>query len=156
MKALIVKPGPMKKILDGSKSWEIRRGRCHIRGLIGLIESGSGEVVGVADLADCIGPLKREQHTGQLSNSQFVNGFGSFGGEEFFSYLNISDSLHRTGGPEWDTWNRNIKTKMLKLQNEDGTWAGHHCITGRAAVTSAAILTLLAERDPVALSVNTK
>jgi len=94
--------------------------------------------------------------TGQLSNSQFVNGFGSFGGEEFFSYLNISDSLHRTGGPEWDTWNRDIKAKMLKLQNEDGTWAGHHCITGRVAVTSAAILTLLAERDPVALSVNTK
>jgi len=94
--------------------------------------------------------------TGQLSNSQFVNGFGSFGGEEFFSYLNISDSLHRTGGPEWETWNRDIKAKMLKLQNEDGTWAGHHCITGRVAVTSAAILTLLAERDPVALSMNTK
>ena len=29
-------------------------------------------------------------------DAQFVNGFGSFGGEEFFSYLNISDSLHRT------------------------------------------------------------
>ena len=94
--------------------------------------------------------------TGQLSNSQFVNGFGSFGGEEFFSYLNISDSLHRSGGPEWDTWNRDIKAKMLKLQNEDGTWAGHHCITGRVAVTSAAILTLLADREPVALSTNTK
>ena len=78
------------------------------------------------------------------------------GGEEFFSYLNISDSLHRSGGPEWETWNRDIKAKMLKLQNQDGTWAGHHCITGRVAVTSAAILTLLSDRDPVALSVNTK
>lgn len=67
MKALIVKPGPMKKILDGSKSWEIRRGRCNIRGLIGLIESGSGAVVGVAHLADCIGPLKREQ---RIQNAQ--------------------------------------------------------------------------------------
>jgi hypothetical protein len=88
--------------------------------------------------------------TDQLDNAQFINGFGSFGGEEFFSYLNISDSLHRSGGPEWDKWNRDIKAKMLKLQNEDGTWAGHHCITGRVAVTSAAILTLLAERDAVA------
>jgi hypothetical protein len=69
------------------------------------------------------------------------------GGEEFFSYLNISDSLHRTGGPEWTKWNGNIKAKMLQLQNEDGTWAGSHCITGRVAVTSAAILTLLADRD---------
>jgi hypothetical protein len=94
--------------------------------------------------------------TGQLSNSQFVNGFGSFGGEEFFSYLNISDSLHRSGGPEWETWNRDIKAKMLKLQNEDGTWAGHHCITGRVAVTSAAILTLLADREPVTLPTNSK
>src|SRR5258706_12390130 len=86
--------------------------------------------------------------TGQLSNSQFVNGFGSFGAEGFFSYLNISDSLHRPAVPEWDTWNRDIKAKMLKLQNEDGTWAGHHCITGRVAVTSAAILLLSADREP--------
>jgi len=85
----------------------------------------------------------------QLDSPQFVTGFGSMGGEEFFSYLNISDSLHRTGGPEWQKWNGDIKTRLLKLQNEDGTWAGHHCITGRVAVTSAAILTLLADRDPV-------
>ena len=39
----------------------------------------------------------------QLANGQFVDGFGSMGGEEFFSYLNISDSLRRTGGEEWDT-----------------------------------------------------
>jgi hypothetical protein len=82
-----------------------------------------------------------------LSDTRFVTGFGSMGGEEFFSYLNISDSLHRTGGPEWTKWNGNIKAKMLQLQNEDGTWAGSHCITGRVAVTSAAILTLLADRD---------
>jgi hypothetical protein len=87
----------------------------------------------------------------ELSNPRFVTGFGSMGGEEFFSYLNISDSLHRTGGPEWETWNNDIKSKLLKLQNEDGTWAGHHCITGRVAVTSAAILTLLADRDDVTM-----
>ncbi len=85
--------------------------------------------------------------TGKLSDSRFVTGFGSMGGEEFFSYLNISDSLRRTGGPEWDKWNIEIKTKLVKLQNEDGTWAGHHCITGRVAVTGAAILTLTAERE---------
>jgi hypothetical protein len=90
---------------------------------------------------------KIEAIRGQLSDARFVTGFGSMGGEEFFSYLNISDSLHRTGGAEWEKWNREIKAKILKLQNEDGTWAGHHCITGRVAVTSAAILTLLADRD---------
>ncbi len=87
--------------------------------------------------------------TAQLSNSKFVNGFGSMGGEEFFSYLNISDSLHRAGGEAWNKWNNQIKTQLVRLQNEDGTWAGHHCITGRVAVTGAAVMTLLAERDPV-------
>ncbi len=84
----------------------------------------------------------------QLGSVHYVSGFGSIGGEEFFSYLNISDSLHRTGGPEWEKWNSDIKTKVVKMQNEDGTWAGHHCITGRVAVTSAAILTLLCDREP--------
>ena len=84
--------------------------------------------------------------TGQLRDARFVSGFGSMGGEEFFSYLNISDSLRRTGGPEWNKWNGQIKTQTTRLQNEDGSWAGHHCITGRVAVTSAAILTLAADR----------
>jgi hypothetical protein len=86
--------------------------------------------------------------TSQLSDTKFVTGFGSIGGEEFFSYLNISESLHRTGGPEWKKWSGEMTAKLLKLQNEDGTWAGHHCITGRVAVTSAAILLLTADREP--------
>ena len=87
---------------------------------------------------------------GQLSNDRFVTGFGSIGGEEFFSWINISESLHRTGGPAWEKWNADMKAKLLKIQNEDGTWAGQHCITGRVAVTSAAILLLTADREPPA------
>jgi hypothetical protein len=88
----------------------------------------------------------------QLSDPRFVTGFGSIGGEEFFSYLNISDSLRRAGGPEWERWNGDMKAKILKMQNEDGTWAGHHCITGRVAVTSAAILMLVADREKTFLT----
>jgi hypothetical protein len=94
--------------------------------------------------------------TARLASPQHVMGFGSFGGEEFFSYLNISDSLHRTGGEEWEKWNSDIKAKLVKLQNEDGTWAGHHCITGRVAVTSAAILVMLVDREPVLASSGAK
>jgi len=92
----------------------------------------------------------------QLADPGFVTGFGSIGGEEFFSYLNISDSLHRAGGPEWERWNRDMQAKILKMQNEDGTWAGHHCITGRVAVTSAAILMLVADREKVFLTSSAK
>ena len=82
----------------------------------------------------------------QLASAQFVGGFGSMGGEEFFSYLNISDSMKRIGGDAWPKWHTNITQKILGLQNSDGTWAGHHCITGRVAMTSAAILNLTVDR----------
>ncbi len=85
--------------------------------------------------------------SGKLSDAKFVEGYGSIGGEEFFSYLNISDSLKRTGAKEWSEWSSKITQKILKLQNNDGTWAGHHCITGRVAVTSAAILNLMPDRE---------
>jgi len=83
----------------------------------------------------------------ELSDERVLNGFGSMGGEEFFSYLNVADSLHRTGGNEWTKWNSTMKQKLVSLQNNDGTWAGHHCITGRVAVTSAAILTMQVEKE---------
>jgi hypothetical protein len=83
----------------------------------------------------------------QLASNNFVSGYGSMGGEEFFSYLNISDSLRRTGGEEYTRWHGQITDRILKLQNADGTWAGQHCITGRVATTSAAILNLMPDRD---------
>jgi len=84
---------------------------------------------------------------GKLADTKFLEGYGSIGGEEFFSYLNISDGLKRSGGKEWADWYSKTSEKILKLQNEDGTWAGHHCITGRVAVTSAAILNLTANYE---------
>ena len=87
--------------------------------------------------------------TDLLDSKQFQAGFGSMGGEEFISYMNISDSLIRTGGDTWKKWNADIVERLSKLQNADGSWAGHHCITGRVACTAAAILTLTTERtDP--------
>jgi hypothetical protein len=83
---------------------------------------------------------------GQLASASFVSGFGSMGGEEFFSYLNISDSMKRVGGDAWPKWHADITQKILALQNNDGTWAGHHCITGRVAMTSAAMLNLTVDR----------
>jgi hypothetical protein len=83
---------------------------------------------------------------GQLANAAFVGGYGSMGGEEFFSYLNISDSMKRVGGNAWSKWHADITQKILGLQNSDGTWTGHHCITGRVAMTSAAILNLTVDR----------
>lgn len=49
-------------ILDGSKSWEMRGSATRKRGRIALIQSGTGTVVGSADLVDVIGPLTRSEY----------------------------------------------------------------------------------------------
>jgi hypothetical protein len=135
-----------------------------VAGGVPMAVSGAGAGVALYDRAQTLEQLSRTEAdrkanakaidtiAKEMSRPEMVNGFGSMGGEEYFSYLNVSDSLRRVGGEAWQKWNGEIKTKLVKLQNSDGTWAGHHCITGRVAVTSAAILTLTAERQPVLTS----
>ena len=38
---------------------------------------------------------------------------------------------------------------LNRVQNDDGSWSGHHCITGRTFVTSAALMVLTIDRAPV-------
>lgn len=89
-----------------------------------------------------------KQLTLNLADARFVKGFGNNGGEEFLSYMNISETLLATGGDVWDKWDRQVCDTISKIQNEDGSWSGHHCITGRTFCTSAALLTLMADRAP--------
>ena len=67
----------------------------------------------------------------KLDNPQFTQGFGSNGGEA------------------WEKWDKQITQNLNRIQNEDGSWAGHHCITGRTFCTSAALLVLTVDRAPV-------
>jgi len=50
MRCLIIKKKWLNLILSGEKTLEIRGSDTHVRGKIGLIESGSGTIVGYADL----------------------------------------------------------------------------------------------------------
>jgi hypothetical protein len=85
---------------------------------------------------------------GRLKDPQFVSGFGSNGGEEFLSYMLVSESLAAKGGKEWDNWDKSMTSNLVRVQNTDGSWTGHHCITGRTFVTAAALLVLTADRAP--------
>lgn len=71
-----------------------------------------------------------------------ISGFGSVGGEEMLSYMMISDSLAAEGGDAWKSWEARIGAYLLQIQNADGSWVGHHCITSPVFVTAAAVLTL--------------
>ena len=49
-RALIIKKEWVDKILSGGKTWEMRSTKTTVTGVIGLIESGSGLLVGEATL----------------------------------------------------------------------------------------------------------
>ena len=53
MKCLIVQKKWLDKILDEGKTWEMRSTKTKVRGQIGLIEAGSGKIVGEAFLSGC-------------------------------------------------------------------------------------------------------
>lgn len=60
-KALIIDTPHIDRILGGQKSWELRSTATKIRGPIALIRKGSGTVVGVAEIADSLGPLTESE-----------------------------------------------------------------------------------------------
>jgi len=86
----------------------------------------------------------------KLDDKQFVQGFGSNGGEEFLSYLNIGESLFQKGGADWEKWDKSMTSNVNNVQNADGSWSGHHCITGRTFCTAAALNVLTIDRSPIA------
>ena len=60
LRALLIRHPWIDMILDGKKTWEIRGSRTLMRGRVALLASGSGTVVGVCDLVDCVGPITAE------------------------------------------------------------------------------------------------
>ena len=92
-----------------------------------------------------------EATTQAVKDDKFIAGFGSNGGEEFLSYVNLGEGLRVKGGKEWDDWNAKITANVENVQNKDGSWSGHHCITGRTFCTSAALMVLTIEQAPVQL-----
>jgi hypothetical protein len=90
-----------------------------------------------------------KQISSQIGDERFLRGFGNNGGEEFLSYMNISETMFAQGGEAWTKWDRQACETISKAQNEDGSWSGHHCITGRTFCTSAALLTMMADRAPL-------
>ena len=63
--------------------------------------------------------------------------------------MQIGETLLAKGGKEWTDFDKSMTENLGRIQNPDGSWSGHHCITGRTFCTSAALLVLLTDRAPV-------
>jgi len=91
-----------------------------------------------------------EQNSGQLRRLEDENllaGFGNNGGEEYLSYLLTSESLVIAGGEKFHQWNDKMHGRLHKIQNADGSWTGHHCITNPVFCTAAVVQCLTTDRD---------
>ena len=83
----------------------------------------------------------------QAQREDVMDGFGSNGGEEFLSYLQTGESMVIGKDNAWQQWYNNVSGRMLNIQNEDGSWNGHHCITSPVFCTAASLLILSINND---------
>ena len=88
------------------------------------------------------------QNAKQTAQRQDVmSGFGNNGGEEFLSFLQTGEGLVIAKDNSWKNWYDDISGKMIRIQNNDGSWNGHHCITSPVFCTATCLLILSIEND---------
>lgn len=83
----------------------------------------------------------------QAQRDDVITGFGNNGGEEFMSFLMTGESLVMQGGDDWKKWYDVTTGKLVNIQNGDGSWNGHHCITSPVFCTATCLLILSIHND---------
>jgi hypothetical protein len=83
----------------------------------------------------------------QAQRDDVLDGFGNNGGEEFLSYLQTGESMIIGKDDTWKRWYDNMSGRILKIQNNDGSWNGHHCITSPVFCTATCLLILSVNND---------
>ncbi len=78
--------------------------------------------------------------------------FVQAGGEEFLAFSLVTESILQNPRESWKPWYPTVRDKLIRVQNKDGSWSGHHCITARTFCTAAALLTLQAPNRCLPLS----
>jgi hypothetical protein len=83
----------------------------------------------------------------QAQREDVMSGFGNNGGEEFLSYLQTGESMIIGKDDSWKKWYDNVSGRLLNIQNNDGSWNGHHCITSPVFCTATCLLILSVNND---------
>lgn len=83
----------------------------------------------------------------QAQREDVMDGFGSNGGEEFLSYLQTGESMIIGKDGEWKQWYNKMSGRLVNIQNDDGSWSGHHCITSPVFCTATCLMILSVSND---------
>lgn len=113
-----------------------------------LQEAGMGR-----DEAERVGTAYQVYNAAKVraQSSEVLNGFGNNGGEEFLSFLQTGESLIINKDQSWRNWYDATTARLVNIQNNDGSWNGHHCITSPVFCTATALLILSVNNDIEAL-----
>jgi len=68
---------------------------------------------------------------------------GATGGEEFLGALFATQAMYVESTQDHARWYPKITKALMTSQNKDGSWMGHHCITGRVFCTACSIVAML-------------
>lgn len=83
----------------------------------------------------------------QAQSDDVLRGFGNNGGEEFLSFLQTGESLIINKDESWKNWYQGTTARLVEIQNQDGSWNGHHCITSPVFCTATSLLILSVNND---------
>ncbi len=83
----------------------------------------------------------------QAMSADVMSGFGNNGGEEFLSFLQTGEGMIVGNDQTWKKWYDNVSVTLLNIQEQDGNWSGHHCITSPVFCTATAVLILSINND---------
>jgi hypothetical protein len=83
----------------------------------------------------------------QAQREDVISGFGNNGGEEFLSFLQTGESLVIAKDQGWKNWYGQTSGRLVSIQNQDGSWNGHHCITSPVFCTATSLLILSVNND---------
>lgn len=88
--------------------------------------------------------------------NEVLSGFGNNGGEEFLSFLQTGEGLIIAKDNSWKKWYDNTSGRLMSIQNNDGSWNGHHCITSPVFCTATCLLVLSVNNDVEKLTASVK
>jgi hypothetical protein len=57
------------------------------------------------------------------------------------------ESLVIGGNNDWKSWYEKMSGRLVQIQNTDGSWNGHHCITSPVFCTATCLLILSIDKD---------
>ena len=88
-----------------------------------------------------------QQATKLAQDENVMSGFGNNGGEEFLSYLQTGEGMIMSNDQGWKNWYDKMSRRLISIQNNDGSWSGHHCITSPVFCTATCLLILSVNND---------